>query len=356
MNDTGGASAKYRAAAAKTRAWLDAHFDAQGHCVLDAPDAAGSPDTRFYYKAPYLLALAGLRTKGARVAKYVLEKLVDRKGNLTGPTGFGLDQRVYGMGWLTYGAVTTERFDLSSVLASRLEEMQDARCGGWVLPDADAGEEVAEVCFSAGAGMGLITAGHLGASRLIADRLVTMLDVQPEPERFYNRFRRDGSLIARPAAADWQKMYDLTLEEQRPANFATVVLALVWFARATGAAQYLAAATRYVDLVYRHRLDPAQFGRASKFGYAMLQLYEETGDPQLLERVRNLGDVLVRLQSEDGLWDPRPTVNRPVTAHERFTAARTALAPSLDWQDFHDTDVTIALNLNNYHRERRFAG
>jgi hypothetical protein len=88
------------------------------------------------------------------VAKYVLERLVDEKGNLTGPAGFGVDQRVYGMGWLTYGAVATERFDLASILAGRLEEMQDPQCGGWVLPDADAGEEVAEVCFSAGAGMG----------------------------------------------------------------------------------------------------------------------------------------------------------------------------------------------------------
>jgi hypothetical protein len=166
-----------------------------------------------------------------------------------------------------------------------------------------------------------VAAGRLEGARLLGDRLVTMLDAQPEPERFYNRFRRDGSLITRPAKADWQKMYDLTLEEQRPANFATVVLALVWLARATGGAHYLTAATRYVDLVYRHRLDAAQFGRASKFGYAMLQLYEETGDPKLIERVRHLGDVLVGLQSEDGLWDPRPAVNRPVAPHERFSAA-----------------------------------
>jgi hypothetical protein len=321
VNDSGDASADYRAAAAKTRAWLDEHFDSEGRCVLDVPDGSGSADARYYYKAPYLLALAGLRTKGARVAKFVLKRLVDQKGNLTGPPGFGLDQRVYGMGWLTYGAVATERFDLSSILAGRLEEMQDQRCGGWVLPDADAGEEVAEVCFSAGAGMGLVAAGRLDASRLIVDRLVTMLNVQPDPNRFYNRFRRDGSLIAHPAAAEWQKMYDVTLEEQRPANFATVVLALVWFARATGATQYLEAANRYVDLVYRHRLDPAQFGRASKFGYAMLQLYEETGNPQLLDRVRHFGNVLVQLQSEDGLWDPRPKVNRPVAPHERFAAA-----------------------------------
>jgi hypothetical protein len=305
----------YQAAAAKTRDWLDAHFDASGRCVVDAHDS------RYYYKAPYLLTLAGLRAKGARVAKYVLDHFVDEAGDLTGPASFALDQRVYGMGWLTFGAIATERFDLARVLAARLASLQDPASGGMVLPDADAGEAVAEVCFSAGAGMGFAAAGWLDAARQMAGRLVTMLDVQPEPGRFYNRFRRDGSIVARPAAGAWQKMYDLELDEQRPANFATVVLALVWTARASRETRYLDAAMRYVDFVYRHRLDPAQFGRASKFGYAMLQLYDETGDPQLRERASHLGDVLVAHQSGDGLWDPRPATGVPAPPYERLSAS-----------------------------------
>jgi hypothetical protein len=95
--DVDDVSTAYRAAAAQTRAWLDAHFDAQGRSLLDAPGASEAPDPRHYYKAPYLLALAGLRVKGARVARYVFERLLDRQGNLVGPSGFGLDQRGYGM-------------------------------------------------------------------------------------------------------------------------------------------------------------------------------------------------------------------------------------------------------------------
>jgi hypothetical protein len=308
-------STPYSDAAARTRAWLDAHFDADGRCVFDADDI------RYYYKAPYLLAVAGLRAKGARVARYVLERLITKDGDLAGPAAFGLDQRIYGMGWLTFGAVATERFDLARVVSARLAAMQDPSSGGFLVDDADAGEPVAEVCFSAGAGMGLAVTGRLNEARLLADRLVTMLDAQPEPGRYYNRFRRDGSVVARPAAGAWQKMYDLELDEQRPANFATVVLALVWTARATGDRRYIDAATRYVDLVYRHRLDPAQFGRASKFGFTMLQLYDETGDPRLLERARHLGDVLVGTQSEDGLWDPRPLTGAASMPYERLSAS-----------------------------------
>ena len=67
-------------------------------------------------------------------------------------------------------------------------------------------------------------------------------------------------------------MYDLELDEQRPANFATVLNTLVWVGRATRQVPYRAAARRYVALVYRHRLDPARFGRATKVGGALLNL------------------------------------------------------------------------------------
>ncbi|MAG34707.1 MAG: hypothetical protein CL878_00435 [Dehalococcoidia bacterium] len=304
---------RYRDAAAKLQHWLDTHFDAEGRCVL------GSDDVRFYSKAPYLLTMAGLRAKGARVAKRVYERFLDERGDLTGPPTLSVDQRVYGMGWLALGATVVERFDLADRIAGRLAERQDAQCGGIVLPDADAEEEVAEACFSGGAGMGLAAAGKHQAAQLMAERFVALLDDQPETGRFYNRFRRDGSVVAKPAAGAWEKMYDLELPEQRPANFATVALTLVWAGRAMGEERYFAAAGRYADLVYSHRLDPAEFGRATKFGWAMIQLYDDTGDSRLLERAQRLGDVLVREQSDDGLWDPRPLGQGTAPPWERLS-------------------------------------
>ena len=211
----------YQEAAAKTRAWLDQHFTADGVFTPDPENPKG------YYKAPYFLTMAALRAKGARVAKRVLEQFVDESGHLTGPPSFDAEQRVYGMGWLALGATVAERFDLAAALCRRLVALQDEGCGGIPLPDIDAGEEVAEVCFSAGAGMGLVAAGYVKPARLMADRFAALLDAQPEPGRFYNRFRRDGSVVARPAGGGWEKMYDLALDEQRPANCATVVIELV---------------------------------------------------------------------------------------------------------------------------------
>lgn len=304
-----------RDSAAKMRHWLDTHFDSDGRCVIDPSDS------RYYSKAPYLLALAGLRAKGARVARYVQERFITPDGDLTGPDAFGAENRLYGAGWLAFGAVATERFDLARTIATRLAARQDPECGGFLIPDAEAGEPVAEVCFSAGAGMGLAVAGWVREAVLLADRLVLMLDAQAASPRYYNRFRRDGSIVDRPAAGAWQKLYDLDLDEQRPANFATVVLHLVWTARLTGKRRYLDSARGYVDYVYRHRLDPAHFGRATKFGYAMLQLYDDTQDPILLDRARHLGDVLVTHQSDDGLWDPRPLSGTPAAQHERLAAS-----------------------------------
>ena len=288
----------YQCAVEKMRAWLDIHFDAEGKCTID-PD-----DVNYYDKLPYLLTMAGLRAKGGRVARRVLECFVDERGDLK--SSAALENRIYSMGWLTLGAVIVERFDLAEVLARRLIELQDPESGGIVIADEDAGAEVAEVCFSAGVGMGLAVAGKLEHARLMADRLVALLEAQLEEGCFYNRFRRDGSVLVKKAEGGWEKAYDLQEDEQRPANFATVVNNLVWVGRAARDPDYFAAAQRYVDLVYHHEQNPAHFGRATKFGWSMLNLYEETGDRELLERARELGDVLVSQQSDDGLWNPQP--------------------------------------------------
>ena len=301
----------YRRAAAKLTAWLDAHFDSAGRCTIEPHEGP------FYPKAPYLLNAAGLRTKGARAARWALDHCLDEQGDFTGPGE--LENRLYAMGWLLLGAVAVERFDLVQVLVQRLLQLQDDASGGVVLADADAGEEVGEVCFSGGVGMALAAAGETAAARIMADRFVALLDAQPHPGRYYNRFRRDGSVVDRPAAGEWAKMYDLELDEQRPANFATVLNTLVWVGRATRQGHYRAAARRYVDLVYRHRLDPARFGRATKFGWALLNLYEDSGDEDLLQRARQLGDVLVQQQCADGLWHPRPGPVEDAPAHARLS-------------------------------------
>ena len=288
----------FQAAAAKLRAWLQRNFDADGLCAIDPEDS------RYYYKTPYLMTMAGMRSRGGRVARRVMEKFVAGDGELKSAAAAA--NRVYAMSWLALGAAAAERFDLAHLMADRLEHYQDGRCGGIVLADEDAGEEVAEVCFSGGAGMALAAAGRLHSARLMCDTFRDLIDAQESAPCFYNRFRRDGSVLARKAGGDWEMAYDLQEEEQRPANFATVVNALVWTGRDLRRPDYFAVARRYVDLVYRHRSNPAHFGRSTKFGWSMLNLYEETGDPDLLKRATELGEVLAIRQSEDGLWNPQP--------------------------------------------------
>jgi hypothetical protein len=304
-------SNRFAVARDRVRYWLDEHFDADGRFV-EAPDHGGA-----YYKVPYLAVACGARSLGARVARYVNRHLVNGDGE------FGIDMplenRVYAMGWLALGAVATEQYDLAATMVNTLEKRQDPDCGGIVLPDEDAGEDVAEVCFSGGAGMGLIAAGRTGSARCMADGFTAILEAQPEPGRFYNRYRRDGTVVARPASAEWDKRFDSTLDEQRPATFATVVNTLVWVGRATREPHYFESATRYVDTVYGHRLDPAHFGRATKFGWSMLNLHDDTGDPRLVERARALGEVLLGHQEADGLWSPRPGDHRDAPSPIRLS-------------------------------------
>ena len=206
---------RFAVARDRVRSWLGAHFAADGR-FADAPESGGA-----YFKAPYLAVACGTRSLGARVARYVNEHLTADAGEYS--PDMPLENRIYAMGWLALGAVATEQYSLAATMADALERRQDPGSGGLMLPDEDAGEEVAEVCFSGGGGMGLIAAGRTESARCMADGFAALLDAQPEPGRFYNRYRRDGSVVARPAAGGWDKRFDATLDEQRPATFATVV-------------------------------------------------------------------------------------------------------------------------------------
>ena len=304
----------YQRSAAKVRDWMNANFDRASSCII------GPDDPRFYIKAPVLLSALGLKSKAEAVAHHVAGHFVDEQGDVTrGSAKIPLENRLYGLGWLAWGGTTVERYDLAEPLASHLAQLQDRQSGGMVIPDEDAGEQVAEVCFSGGAGMGLIAAGKVKQAQQMADRFIALWDAQPDPNRFYNRFRRDGTVVKKIASGGWDKIYDLRMDEQRPANFATVVSMMVWVGRATRDRRYFAGARRYVDYTYSHQLDPSKFGRATKFGWAMINLYKDTGDEALLVKARHLGDFLASCQSKDGLWEPRPLSSAPVHPAARLS-------------------------------------
>ena len=297
----------YKAAVDRVCSWMDAHFDSRGYCAID-PD-----DSRYYHKAPYLLAALGLRGKGARVAQRVMERFVDERGDIVEPPGFNLETRTYCMGWLALGGMVVERFDLAEILADRLVEMQNPEAGAILLPDEDAGDEVGDVCFSAGAGMGLVATGRTAAARQMADRLAAVLDAQPDSRRLYTRFRRDGSVVAKVKDHPLDtRVFDLDRDERQwPVYFATPINVLVWVGRATRNRRYFDAAKRYIDFSYSHRLDINHHHRTTKLGWGMVNLYEETRDEELLTRARQMGDVHVSLQSDDGLWDPDGNAGQP---------------------------------------------
>ena len=73
--------------------------------------------------------------------------------------------------------------------------------------------------------------------------------------------------------------------------------------------------------------------RATKFGWAMLNLYDDAGGEDLPANTRRLGDVLVAQQSDDGLWHPRPGPEADAPAHVRLSylsnCAMTVLALAL---------------------------
>ena len=240
-------------AVAKLRDWLERNFDAVGLCAID------SEDSRYYYKTPYLMTMAGMRSRGGRVARQILEKFVAEDGELevggsSWPTGStpwdGSPSERYRGGAIRSGppdgrpprtpirtAAAAASFSRTRTPARRWRRSASRVAPAWPWRRSDACTPPASCATPSG----------------------TLIDEQESAPCFYNRFRRDGSVLARKAGGDWEMAYDLGEEEQRPANFATVVNALVWAGRGLRQPDYFAVARRYVDLVYRHRSQSRPF-------------------------------------------------------------------------------------------------
>ena len=107
MND------RYATSRDRVRQWLSERFGEDGRFV-EAPDHGGA-----YFKAPYLAAACGDRSLGARIARFVSERLVDGDGEYR--VDMPLENRIYAMGWLALGAAVTERYELASAMAEALE-------------------------------------------------------------------------------------------------------------------------------------------------------------------------------------------------------------------------------------------
>ena len=63
-------------------------------------------------------------------------------------------------------------------------------------------------------------------------------------------------------------------------------------------------AKRYVEFVYSGAYDPAKFERSTKFGWAMTELYKDTGDRRLLDIIE--GELGARIVIEDHCAGVRP--------------------------------------------------
>ncbi len=296
QNSTG----HYRLSVRKLRDWLLKHYHPDGSSTID-PD-----DLRYYYKLSYLCGMTGLHTLGGRISRQVMRRFLQPDGSLVSKYPENPWMQIYGMGWVTLGSCAVERYDLAEALATYLQCAADLEAGGVFLENDGEAGAVAEITCSSSAAMALAATGRIAAATALANRFILHFSGQPDPRRIYNRHRKDGSIVTSSTSSIWNQIYDLSEDEAGPAGYATVVNALVWTGRRTGQDRYFEAARRYVDFVYSHDRNPAGFGRTTKFGWAMLNLFEDTGDADLLMRAREIGDVLVARQEEDGLWTPRP--------------------------------------------------
>lgn len=305
-----------RRAASRALDYLSSQFDRHGRSRSNPADPA------LHYKLPYVLAYGGRRDQALHVLGHLENDLLSSSGcyrddAFNGPASAYL----YQAGWLMWGSVALERFDLARRLARAVIDEQDARWGGF-WSDTPIGR-VQWLLYSSSAMSGCAVAGEIEGAAAVAQYLRRLMDVQPRPrDVFYCSMNADGEAVV--------SKHDLHVFQLHgpcaPSMFATVIVGLVWLGRQTGDPSHYELARRYAHLFLANDHEPHRQPFASKSGWACLQLHRHVPDDELLRYANGIGARLIEIQLPDGSVDLSQ-----VPGFERGVPYYNLLSVTCDW-------------------------
>jgi hypothetical protein len=296
--------------------------------LLDRIDPSGSPGARHchYYRVPWALALSGHRRHAAAVLSWVERNALERNGDLRPEARIGFETHwsSYPLANLATGAWHLERYDTANLLAGRLAEFQHPEVGGAYAAHPDHRSDQRQDLFpTAQLGMTGLTTGHLDLAHGAFRWMRLLYDSQPElPDRLYSATNGDQLItdIADDTMA-WQVVTDFTKPRQAFYNPGIAAAFLGRYHLATGSADALELATKYLALTVsgtKAQFDHTDSVQVCKFAWGASVLYEATGETAYLDHILTMAQWFLDAQNDDGSWDNSP-----------FLMARAAHPPSV---------------------------
>ncbi|MBN2295892.1 MAG: hypothetical protein JXM70_25905, partial [Pirellulales bacterium] len=283
-------------------------------------------DMQGYYKGPYAWASVGDMKMAGIYRRLIEERFLREDGDFRAePDAKGFykfsctvaNHYIYSNGWLICGLQKLGAYDMVRRALEFVLRFQDPTHGGFYsffdarMKTID--KTLMDSSSTSSAAMALLACGRIEQARQAGDFILRLLDLQPQPDKYYFAcMKADGSLHTdvfadeNAWAADGRKQMCLSAEADasgeltwligKPTKFLTRLYS------ATGDDKYLDGAIRAFDFFHKLQENAWTNYASCKTMWAGAELYRLTGEERFAETAVRLLDFYCETQSPDGGW------------------------------------------------------
>jgi len=213
---------------------------------------------------------------------------------------FDLGLALYKTSWACQGAHRLGRLDISRPVMAYILSCQ-APCGGFY--QVVEGNAYIEPVCSAWAAMAATYVGYMEAAERAAKCLLSMVEQQPDPARFYYWMSPEGRLVTEQQPINGAAPFvDAAKTQQAYYCPGISCLCLARLHIATGTPAYLEGAQRLFEISLGFAEDRYSYPTAGKSAVGAATLYLLAGDTRARDAALEFGDYLLAQQSPEGWW------------------------------------------------------
>ncbi len=249
----------------------------------------GYPSDAFH-KQPYAWQLLGRTSEAERLLNWVKANKLEPDGQLTGFNG-----DMYKHNWLFKGAHKLGRFDISYPLMNYILSCQ-APCGGF---PHFAGDKLTRSLATSWAGVSMLYNGDMDNAEKIAKCCISMIEQQPDENKFYFKTTFDGKLMTDANNPDTEYI-DTTKTKQCYWEVGFIMIFFCRMYQATGEQKYLDYTKGLLDFMLRCREDNYEYWGSGKSALGSALYYSLTGDERGKEAALRFCEFVVRTQRAEG--------------------------------------------------------
>jgi hypothetical protein len=243
-----------------------------------------------YHKQAYAWGLTGHLDEAHKLLNWIKKNKLQPDGQLK---EYGGD--LYKHAWLFQGAHRLGRFDISYPVMKFLLSCQ-APCGGF---PHFAGNDVIRALSTAWTGVATLYMGNLEMAEKIAQCCISMLEQQPDENKYYFQMTNDGKLLTEndsPAG----EFIDVNQLKQCYWEVGFSMLFMCRMYQVTGDQAYLGYAKRMFEFKLRCSEDSFAYWGSGKSAQACALYYTLTGDERARECAYKFCDFIVETQRPEG--------------------------------------------------------